>query len=94
MTKKIKSTYDELMESLSPKERKEFEKEYKELLLSELPLAIMAQDNISVRKLAKLAGVFPKKTRKKTKTREQEIREIAKRIMKEYAPVFKKLAKT
>ena len=59
MTKKIKSTVDELIESLSPEERKEFDEEYKELLLSELIFAAMEKDNISVRKLAKMAGVSP-----------------------------------
>lgn len=57
--KKVKSTYDELMESLTPKEREEFEKEYRELALSELILAAMQQDDISVRKLAKIADVSP-----------------------------------
>jgi len=59
MTKKIKSTVDTLLESLSPKERKKFDEEYQELLLSELILAAMEKDNISVRKLAKMAGVSP-----------------------------------
>jgi hypothetical protein len=59
MTKKIKSTVDTLIESLSPKERKKFDEEYQELLLSELILAAMEKDNISVRKLAKMAGVSP-----------------------------------
>jgi len=59
MTKKIKSTYDELVESLSPQEKKEFDEEYKDLLLSEMILAAMHEDDISVRKLAKLAGVSP-----------------------------------
>ncbi|TET05761.1 XRE family transcriptional regulator [Candidatus Dependentiae bacterium] len=59
MTKKIKSTCDKFVESLSPKKRKEFFEEYQELLLSELLLAAMEQDEISVRKLAKLAGVSP-----------------------------------
>lgn len=59
MNKKVKSTVDELIESLSPAEREKFDEEYKELLLSELILAAMAKDNISVRKLAKMAGVSP-----------------------------------
>lgn len=57
--KKGKSTYEEFVNSLSPKEKREFEEGYKELLLSELLLAIMAQDEISVRELAKMAGVSP-----------------------------------
>ncbi len=59
MTKKIKSTYDKLMESMSAKEKKEYEKELKDFIISELILAAMEEDNISVRKLAKLAGVSP-----------------------------------
>ena len=59
MTKKIKSTHDEFLESMTPKEKKEYEKEFKDFVISELILAAMEQDNISVRKLAKLAGVSP-----------------------------------
>jgi DNA-binding Xre family transcriptional regulator len=59
MTKKMKSTSEEFVESLSPQERKKFDEEYRDLLLSELLLAAMEQDDISVRKLAKIAGVSP-----------------------------------
>jgi Helix-turn-helix. len=59
MIKKQKSTVEELVESLSPREMKQFDEEYKELLLSELLLAAMQQDDVSVRKLAKLAGISP-----------------------------------
>lgn len=59
MNKKKRSTVDMFMETLSPSERLEMEQEYRELLLSELILAIMEKDKISVRKLAKLAGVSP-----------------------------------
>src|SRR5436309_2306882 len=60
MTKtKKKSTYDKFYEALSPQEKKEFDQEYKDLLLSELLIAIMKQDNVSVRKLAAAAGVSP-----------------------------------
>jgi len=59
MTKKIKSTFDKFIESLSPQERKKYDEEYREFILSELILAAMAKDNISVRKLAKMAGVSP-----------------------------------
>lgn len=57
--KKTKSSYDEFIETLTPKELAEYKKEYRELLLSEMLLAIMAEDDISVRKLAKEAGVSP-----------------------------------
>lgn len=59
MSKKIESTYDEFIESLSTKQKKEFEAEYRELLLSELLIALMNQDGISVRRLAKAAGISP-----------------------------------
>lgn len=58
-TEKAQTTYEEFVDSLSPKEKKEFETEYKDLLLSELLLAIMAQDEISVRSLAKAASISP-----------------------------------
>ena len=59
MGKKVKSTYDEYVESLSSKERERFEQGYKDLLLSELLIALMEQDGISVRRLAKAAGISP-----------------------------------
>ena len=59
MAKKIKSTHDRFIESMTAKEKKEYEKELKDFIISELILAAMEEDNISVRKLAKLAGVSP-----------------------------------
>lgn len=59
MTKKLRSTADKFIESLSSKEKKAFDQEYRELLLSEMILAAMQQDHVSVRQLAKLAGVSP-----------------------------------
>ena len=57
--KKPLSTYDEFVKSLKPQELKSFKKEYQELLLSELVLAAMQEDEISVRALAKAAGISP-----------------------------------
>ena len=57
--KKIKSTYEEFMESKSPEQKKKYQEGYKDLLLSEMILAAMEEDEVSVRKLAKLAGVSP-----------------------------------
>ena len=54
MTKKIKSTYDQFLDSLNVKEKKEYDKELKEFLISELILAAMEADDISVRELARL----------------------------------------
>lgn len=57
MTKAVLSTYDELMQN--PEFKKKFEVAYKEFILSELFLAVMEEDHISVRKLAEIAGVSP-----------------------------------
>jgi DNA-binding Xre family transcriptional regulator len=54
---KYKSDYDEFVSV--PKRRKLVEKEYKELCLSEVVLALMEQSAISVRELAKEVGVSP-----------------------------------
>ncbi len=53
--KKPASTLDRWLEK--PAFKKSFEKEYKELLLSELVHAIMAEDNKSVRSLAAELGI-------------------------------------
>jgi len=55
--KKNKSTYDRT--TANPKRKANIEKEYQEPLLTELLLAAMAKDNVSVRELAKEAGVSP-----------------------------------
>ncbi len=59
MAKKIKSktTVQRFLEN--PKQKKLFEEEHRELLLSELILALMEEDHVSVRQLAKAAGVSP-----------------------------------
>ena len=57
--KKERSTYDEFVDSITFKQKKEFEEEYNELLISEMLIAVMEQDGISVRELAKEAGVSP-----------------------------------
>ena len=59
MSKLFLTTSDEFLESLSPKERKKFEEGYKDFALSELIFALMERDEVSVRKLAKVAGVSP-----------------------------------
>lgn len=56
---KVQSTYDELMKKLTPKQRKKHEEEYRDLVLSEMILAEMEKDNISVRRLAQEANVSP-----------------------------------
>ena len=57
MKKKIKSTYEEFIEN--KKQKRLLDKEYRELLISELLLAVMEEDHISVRKLAAEAEVSP-----------------------------------
>lgn len=59
VTNKTKSTYDIFYESLSKEEQKKFDEEYRELLVSELLIAAMQEDDISVRRLAQAAGVSP-----------------------------------
>ena len=57
MKKKIKSTYDRIIQS--KKRKANIDREYQELLISELLIAAMEQDDTSVRKLAQEAGVSP-----------------------------------
>lgn len=59
MNKKIKSTYEKHLESLTSKQKKSFDEGLKEFALSELILALMERDEVSVRKLAEIAGVSP-----------------------------------
>lgn len=53
--KKTKSTFERVMSD--PKQKKAFEKEYANFLLSELLLDAMAQQDISVRALSKASGI-------------------------------------
>ncbi len=55
--KKTKSTYEQFIED--KKQKRLLDKEYRELLISELLLAAMKEDHISVRKLAIEAAVSP-----------------------------------
>jgi DNA-binding Xre family transcriptional regulator len=57
MKRKAKSTYEKFVEN--KKQKKFLDKEYRELLISELLLAAMEEDHISVRKLAAEAEVSP-----------------------------------
>ena|SRR3990167_8683215 len=57
--KKIKSTFEAFMESKTPAEKKAYDEGYRDFVLSEMILAAMEEDDISVRKLAKIAGVSP-----------------------------------
>jgi len=53
----MKSTYEEFISD--PKRREKFDKEYNDFLLSEFILEKMESENLSVRALAKKAGVSP-----------------------------------
>lgn len=57
MKKKAKSTYEEFIED--KKQKRLLNREYRELLISELLLAAMEEDHLSVRKLAAEAEVSP-----------------------------------
>ena len=59
MNKKMKTTYDEHLESMSAERRKEFDRTFRSMALSEMVYAAMANDIEAVRKLAQLAGVSP-----------------------------------
>jgi DNA-binding Xre family transcriptional regulator len=53
--KSTSSTFERMMQN--DEFKNEFEKGYKEFIISELILALMKGDNISVRKLSKEAGI-------------------------------------
>ncbi|MBN4075268.1 MAG: hypothetical protein COA71_03760 [SAR86 cluster bacterium] len=57
MSKQPQSTFEKELKDLSFK--KEFDREYKEFVLSELLCAMMAEDKVSVRKLAKAVKLSP-----------------------------------
>jgi DNA-binding Xre family transcriptional regulator len=57
MKKKTKSTYEKFIEN--KKQKRLLDREYRELLISELLLAAMKEDHLSVRKLAAEAEVSP-----------------------------------
>ena len=59
MNKKIQSTYDRFLKSLTSQERKDFKDEYQELAFAELLIALMQKDDVSVRRLAEEAGISP-----------------------------------
>ena len=54
----METTFDKFINS-DPKEKARFEKEYNEFLFSEFVLEKMETEQISVRELAKKAGVSP-----------------------------------
>ena len=55
----METTFDKYINN-KPQEREKFDREYADFLLSEFVLEKMEKENISVRTLAKRAGVSPK----------------------------------
>jgi transcriptional regulator with XRE-family HTH domain len=55
----VKGTVERELAAMTPQERKAFDEEYQELLLSEAIIAVMQKDDISVRKLAAKAQLSP-----------------------------------
>lgn len=70
--KKQQSTFGQEMKDASFKE--EFDKAYQEFALSELLLSLMAEDDISVRKLAKAAGLSPTSIQKMRSGEQRDIK--------------------
>ncbi len=54
----METTFDKYINN-DPKEREKFDREYTDFLFSEFVLEKMEQENLSVRALAKKAGVSP-----------------------------------
>ncbi len=59
VSKKVLTTHDEFIQAMTPAQKKEYDEGYHEFLLSELLIAIMKDDAVSVRELAKAAGISP-----------------------------------
>ncbi len=59
MMNKTATTYDQFVASLDSDERKKFDEGYHEHLLSELILALMEEDDITVRRLAQATKISP-----------------------------------
>ena len=74
MSKKTKTLSTVERWRLDPEFRKEADKEYRELVLSELLLALMEEDDKSVRQLAKEAGLSPTAIQKIRSGKSQDMR--------------------
>jgi hypothetical protein len=57
--KNTKTTFELFVESMTPEERKKFDKEFRSMAISEMIYAAMEDDVVNVKKLAKLAGFPP-----------------------------------
>lgn len=58
MNKKVQSSYEEHLKGMTRARKKKFDEGYRDLLLSELLIAIMQEDDLSVRELARSAGIL------------------------------------
>ncbi len=74
MNKKTKAQSTVKRWRLDPEFRKEADQEYRELVLSELLLALMEEDDKSVRQLAKEAGLSPTAIQKIRSGQSQDMR--------------------
>ena len=72
MARKTMSTYEREMQD--PSFKAQFEKEYKEFALSELLLAMMEEDDMSVRGLAKAVGISPSVIQKLRSGEQQDLK--------------------
>ena len=72
MKNKPVSTFEREMQD--PELKKAFDSEYKEFVLSELLIALMEEDTISVRKLAKAAGLSPSLIQKMRSGEQKDVR--------------------
>lgn len=59
LKKNENTTLGKYLKSMTAKHRKKFEQEYKVFLISEMIIAAMENEDVSVRELAKIAGVSP-----------------------------------
>lgn len=59
IVKKSLTTHESFIQSMTPTQKKKYDLGYQEFLISELLIAIMKDDAISVRELAKAAGISP-----------------------------------
>jgi len=79
----MKSTFERIMEAKTPAQRKKHEEGYRDFLLSEMILAAVEEDDISVRKLAKLANVSPSIVQEATMSKRPTFEEFKKRAMQD-----------
>lgn len=55
--KKAQTTYERHIQKMTPERKKQFDEGYRDLVLSEMLIALMKEDDVSVRALAREAGL-------------------------------------